>query len=289
MTSETIGFRVCNLFVPEEPAKFEVRTPRGVWEFERNADYASAKTAIEDGKCAITYLAFRECDTSGGRSAALDAAIEESLAISLGASYLTGLTVSPVQDLPMSAVQFLQYGDHYPRPRAMGTGRQMTTCVTDFIAYMEIFIPQYPALEQSEKARLLIHHWLDALAFWSLEDLTLGCATMLEIIAATAGNNSVATGNRRRIFTDRLNFAAQTFNLPPLSADFRDMRNDLVHQGRLSATKFPNKDRVDCAQAIAQALIWIDQYICAAFTLTPPNPPRFATGDFVGANAFSLD
>lgn len=289
MTKETIGCAFCNLIVPDEPNKFEIKTANGIWEFERDAKYVDAKAAISVGKCAITYLVFRKVDIGSSRSAAMDTAVDEMLAVSLGASYLIGLTAAPAKDLPMSAVKFLAYGDHYPRPRAMGEGTQMTTSLEDFVKNLEIFVSAYPSLERSEKARLLIHHWLDGVAFWSLEDLTLSTSTILEVIAATAETVSAASGNKLQYFVPRLDFAARRYGLPPLPADFRNMRNDLVHQGRLSGTKFQNKDKIDCAQAISEALAWIDMYICAAFGLKVPASPRFRTHDLVNANAFSLE
>jgi hypothetical protein len=289
MPDEYLGHRLCNLIVPEEPEVFVLPTPSGEWEFARDGNYAESKRAIQEGKCAGTYAISRSVDVSHGRAAALDVAFEELLPICLGASFLTGLTVRPFQDLMHSAVQFLQIGSHFPRERSMGQGWAMAATLVDFVADLEIFVREYPALEQSEKARLLIHHWLDALAYWSLEDLTLSATTMLEIIAATAERVAAAAGTPRTTFVTRINYAADRFGLQHLPAEFRMMRNDLVHEGHLSGTRFPNKTEIECAQAAAGALDWIDRYICAIFGLGTPRSIRFGMNAFVGINAFSLN
>ncbi len=63
------------------------------------------------------------------------------------------------------------------------------------------------------------------------------------------------------------------------------MRNDLVHQGLLSGSKFPNKDRMECGLATAEALDWIDKYIFAALAMGSVPSPRFVPEGFRGANS----
>jgi hypothetical protein len=287
MSIEEIGVRFCNLLLPGDAQHFVFTAPAGDWEFDREPDYERHKEAIRNkGACGGTYSARRLVDTSNGRSAALELALDEMLPISLGASYLAGMTVSPFQDLPFSAIKFIQYGDHYPRPRAMGDGSPMFITLDEFLDDLGPFVRAYPALEQSHNARLLIHHWLDALAFWSLEDLTLSTATILEIISATGqrlGGPNVDTFNKG------LDYAASQNGLTQLSRDFRHMRNDLVHEGHLSGSNFPNKDLIECANAAASALDWIDRYICKVFGLGAPRRTRFGRNTFINVNAFSLD
>ena len=289
MSDEYLGHRLCNLLVPEEPVTFPLRTPSGHWAFRRDKTYSTSKDDIlENGACAITYAMSTEVKVTGSRAAAIDKAFEEMLPICLGASYLTGMTVRPVQDLPGSAVMFLSVGPHFPRERPMGRGWPMAATLADFIVDLETFVRGYLAVDRSEKARLLIHHWLDALAFWSLEDLTLSAATILEIIAATAKRIGRVKGRNLRNFVQRIDYAADRFSLPHLSPDFRAMRNDLVHEGRLSGTRFLNRSDADCSEAVAETLDWIDQYLCAIFGLGRPRLKRFGRNTFRGVNAFSL-
>lgn len=189
----------------------------------------------------------------------------------------------------MSDVMFVSVGHYFPRERAMGSGWPMEVKFSDFLSDLETFIVGYIAVERSEKARLLIHHWLDALAFWSLEDLTLSATTILEIIAATAQNIASSSGQNIGNFSQRIDYAADRFSLPHLGPNFRKMRNDLVHEGHLSGSRFPNKSHTDCAEAVSEALDWTDRYLCAIFGLGNPRAKRFTKSTFLGVNAFSLD
>jgi hypothetical protein len=114
---------------------------------------------------------------------------------------------------------------------------------------------------------------------------------MLEVIAATAQREADAAGIRlaRENFPNRIAHAAARFQLPPSPADFRRMRNDLVHDGGLSRTNFPNKSRDDCARAASECLDWIDSYMHTAFGLPGPTNRRFTPDKFIGLNAFSVD
>lgn len=287
MSTRFIGFGLCNLFVPEEPAAFMLDTPVGTWKFKRLCGYEDWKDDIlQHGACGTTYHATTTVDTSGGRTAALDASFDELLPICLGASYLTGMSVGPDCGVPGSEVSFLQVGSHFPRPRGMGPGCPAACTLAQFKGDLGTFVPAYTRVEREEKARLLIHHWLDAQSFWSLEDLVLSTTTLLEIIAATAERDSP---KRLGTFAKRLAFAAKRFGLAELDPCFRKMRNDLVHEGTLSGTNFPNSDSAACAQLAASALNWIDLYMHAIFGLGAPRSERFERHAFSGVNAFSLD
>lgn len=286
MALEQLGARFCNLVPPNDPNNFDLTTSSGTWQFAQEPNYNDHKSAIENGQIGATYVVTLDIDTSTSRDSRIGAAIDEMLAISLGASYLTGMTVAPFQDLPFSVVKFLQYGDHFPRPRAMGFGWPLFDTLDQFVKELGVFVEAYQPLERSHNARLLIHHWLDSLAFWSLEDLTLSASTILEIISATAQRSGGAGVNT---FNKGLEHAASQYSLPQLSRNFRNMRNDLVHEGHLSGSNFPNKDIIACAQAAASALEWIDVYICKVFGLTLPRLTRFGPNTFVNINAFSLD
>jgi len=170
----------------------------------------------------------------------------------------------------------------------MGKGFPLVTSEAEFVRILEHFVAYYASLGSAEKIRLIAHHFLDAMAFWSLEDLVLSTTTILEIIAATAKDVAAAQGNRIDKFHQRIAYAASRFNLPPLPPNFRDMRNDLVHEGTLSGSKFSGKNADDCGKAAAEALDWIDAYLFAALNLGLRPIARFANERFSGANSFSL-
>ena len=292
MSDVYLGYTLFNLIVPEDPATFQLRTAAGHWDFKQNRKYPQWKDAILKGSsCEITYDISTEVTVTNSRAAAMAAAYKELLPICLGASYLTGMTVRPVQGHLMSEVEFFFGGDHFPRERAMVPGWPMASSQADFTADLETFVPAYLAVERSEKARLLIHHWLDTLACWSLEDLTLGTATILEIIKTTAKDISISSGSGKGkdSFARWINCAADRLRLPHLPSNFRKMRNDLVHEGRLSGSHFPNKSDADCCEVVAEALSWIDQYLHAIFGLGQPRRTRFDKNTFQGLNAFSFD
>ena len=285
-----LGHRLCNLLVPDEPDSFEVSTPSGTWNFQRYMHYSKSMEAIlSNGACAITYDISTEVTISGSRTQAIDRRHDELLPICLGVSYLTAMAVRPVQDLPASQIMIISAGDHFPRDRAMGNGFPMAITLTEFTSYLEAFVAQYPGAERTEKARLLIHHWLDALAFWSLEDLTLSTTTILEIIAATAQDHGRRSGKNLSTFNTRINYAADRFRLPYLNPAFRKMRNDLVHEGRLSGKRFPNATKDICTALVAETLNWIDQYYCAVFGFQSYRTKRFHNHAFRTVNAFSLN
>lgn len=288
--NEHLGFRLCNLIIPGEPQKLSLTTPTGTWELQQEPKYAALKNAIAEGQIAETYsISTSVVIGAAGRSAALDAAFEQLLPICLAATYLTGMSVAATRALPFSGISFVQVGPHFPRPRAVAGAALVVTDEAMFRDHAEAFVRNYPTTSRSEKSRLLVHHMLDGQACWSLEDLCLSTATLLEIIAATAEAAAAAVGLQKNKFADRIDYAAQRFGLPSVSTDFRKMRNDLVHEGTLSGTRFANKNADDCAAAAAAALQWIDQYIHAALGLGSVAVNRFPSSAYKGLNAFSLD
>ncbi len=287
--TDYLEFRLCNLIIPNDPQQLTLTTPSGTWELRQEPHFAQAKMAIQGGQIAETYTIATQVNVVGSRVAAMDAAFDELLPICLAATYLTGMSVATTRALPVSEISFLQVGPHFPRPRAVTSVGPVVTTETEFRDRVEAFVRSYPTTAQTEKSRTMVHHLLDGLACWSMEDLCLSTATLLEIIAATAKRVAAAAGTPLNFFSQRIDYAAQRFNLVPVSTDFRDMRNDLVHEGTLSGTKFPNKTDHDCAVAAAAALQWIDEYMHAALGLGPIAINRFPPSTYKGLNAFSLD
>ncbi|RRV39249.1 hypothetical protein EGJ09_25590 [Pseudomonas sp. p106] len=280
---------MCNLIIPGEPQELSLTTPSGSWVLEKEPEYATSKQKIEEGQIAETYsLSIDVTIGSAGRSATLDAAFDELVPICLAASYLTTASVAVTRSLPHSECMIMEVGPHFPRPRAMRGIDAVTITSAEFQQRVEAFVGNHSSTGLVEKDRLLVHHWLDAQACWSMEDLCLSTATLLEIIAATARSEAKAAGQDLKTFNQRIQYASTRFSLPNLSDDFRNMRNDLVHEGRLSATKFPNKVELDCSTAAAEALEWIDQYMHAALGLGPVVKNRFPANTYRGLNAFSL-
>ena len=182
----------------------------------------------------------------------------------------------------------MQPGSHWPRERAMGHGSPIARTDGDFIAYLERFVAVWGSVGQSEKALLLVHHWLDALACWSLEDLYLSATTLLQIIVATQNNlEGRLTRKDELYFYDGVAAASARANITPPSQDFKDMRDELIHDGRLIGKRFKGQDIADCARVAAEVLNWFDSYIFSVFQFGQPQP-RFTVGDFSSLNAYSI-
>lgn len=82
--------------------------------------------------------------------------------------------------------------------------------------------------------------------------------------------------------------ASARFGVAAPAADFKNMRNDLVHDGTLSGTRHPGKSAADCRAVAAGVLDWIDRYLHAALHLGPVRRPRFDPGVLAGLKVFSL-
>lgn len=278
-----IGFWIVNLLVPGEPEELEIVTPSGTWRLERAAFYGRSKEAILEGKCAHTYALENPVSMDDG-AAACDAAFEEVTPLLLGASYLTGLSVTSNSSLPGSDAQMMQIGDHWPRERSMGQGNPVVTDAQEFVAGLEAFVRAWPASAQQEKALLLVHHWLDALACWSFEDLYLSATTLLQVIAATEEH----VRGSRLTFYDGVTSASNRAGVAPLNQDFKDMRNVLIHEGRLIGGRFRGTSFHDCTQVAADVLNWFDEYLHSVLSLGQVRRRRFEANDFIGLNAYSI-
>jgi hypothetical protein len=102
----------------------------------------------------------------------------------------------------------------------------------------------WPTVSQTEKILILIHHWLDALGCWSFEDFYLSATTLLQIIAAIEER---ITGNSSLHYFPAVQSAANRVGITPLSRDFKDMRNNLIHEGKLIGGRFAGTDIEACS------------------------------------------
>jgi hypothetical protein len=215
---------------------------------------------------------------------ACDAAFDEITPILLASSYALGLSVTIKRSTPASDIMIMQPSDHWPRERAMGTGIPAVATDQELKTFIGNFVNSWATLGQSEKALLLVHHWLDALACWSFEDIYLSATTIQQIIVATE-ENRIATN---LTFLNGVTSASNTFGIAPLSDDFKNMRNDLIHDGQLSGSRFPNKTKNECAEVAADVFNWIDAYMHAALNLDPQAQNHFSKNDFMALNSYSL-
>lgn len=82
----------------------------------------------------------------------------------------------------------------------------------------------------------------------------------------------IAESDQKMDYFPGMQAASTRYGIAPLAPDYKKMRNDLVHEGRLSGTNFSNKTKQECAIVIADTLNWIDLYVCAVLCLGTPYP-----------------
>lgn len=278
-----MSFFVVNLLIPADPEGVELSVPSGRWTFERFAEYEKSKAAIKEGKCAHTY--YIENSIGLVPAASADQAFEELTPILLGASYATGLSVTIVQSTMASQVSILQRSEHWPRDRAIDMASPVINSPEEFTEIVERFVAAWPNAGRSEKALLLVHHWLDALACWSMEDLYLSATTLQQIIVATEATRQ---GKQDLPFYAGLEAAAKRMGVRVLSPAFKDMRNELIHDGQLVGRRFTGPDKQACATVVADVLNWLDEYIHAAMGLGSIRKTRFTVADLMNLNAYSI-
>jgi hypothetical protein len=78
----------------------------------------------------------------------------------------------------------------------------------------------------------------------------LSATTLLQIIATT---EETIQGKDLSYF-DAIKDASTRLGIAQLSRDFKDMRNNLVHEGKLTGGKFGGTSLKDCAMVAADVL-----------------------------------
>ncbi|WP_217513062.1 hypothetical protein [Vibrio metschnikovii] len=279
-----LEFWTVNLLLPSDSNKLTFTTPSGLWELNQAKNFLAIKQAISQGQCGHTYELDVNVSLSGNGSAACDACLDDLIPILLGSSYLSGLSVTIKHSRPYSDVSILQPSDYWPRERAMGTGQFCVVDDKDFAHKLEVIANNWGRVNSSEKVMVLLHHWLDALSCWSFEDFYLSATTLLQIIAATEKS---VTG-RHLYYFDAVVSASARVGITPLSDDFKNMRNNLIHEGRLLGGSFTGTNLDDCAQVASDLMNWFDQYIHAVFGLGAVSNPRFSKNNFNSLNSYTL-
>jgi len=112
---------------------------------------------------------------------------------------------------------------------------------------------------QQRRMRLFLSHWISGLTCFSLEDLFLSVGVQMDIVKQC---EITATGVKKNYF-EGMESASSRYGIPKLGTDYKNMRNDIVHEGRLSGSNFSGKTKGGCAAVTADALNWIDQYVWA--------------------------
>ena len=77
--------------------------------------------------------------------------------------------------------------------------------------------------------------------------------------------------------------AASRYGLTQLGHDYVKMRNDIVHEGKLSGANLGGRSKADCAAVVADAVNWLDNYVLAVLgvTVLPTGLPRWNANSLV--------
>lgn len=89
-----------------------------------------------------------------------------------------------------------------------------------------------------------------------------------------------STGNSTLNYLQGMMIASNRYSLSPLGNDYKNIRNDIVHEGVLSGSNFPRKSKSECAAVVAETMNWLDAYVFAVTGI--PNPtgsPRWRGQD----------
>jgi hypothetical protein len=101
----------------------------------------------------------------------------------------------------------------------------------------------------------------------------------------------IAATGRKLTYYDGMLSASSRYGIQPLANDYKNMRNDIVHEGVLSGSKFKNKNKEQCSEIVAASLNWIDEYVREVLGLntSPTITPRWKAKQLeAGLPALSL-
>jgi hypothetical protein len=282
-----LNMLIFNLLMPGDPHSVTLATPQGSWQFKKLPEFATNSAAIRGGSVPRPLMApiaetYSLQDMAGNDD--IDRLDEEVTPLLLAATYATGLSVTCMRATKNGSPALLKASEHWPRPRGLSGPQPVVNTLDDFVQLVEAFVQAWPNAGQAEKSLLMVHHWLDSLSCWSLEDLYLSATTLLQVIVAT----EAAKQGKKLNFFEGLSDAASRMGITALGPDFKNMRNELVHDGRLIGTRFAGPDKAACVQVVVDVMNWIDAYMHMALALGPVRKVRFGVVDLISTNAYSL-
>jgi len=73
-----------------------------------------------------------------------------------------------------------------------------------------------------------------------------------------------------------------------LNRDFKDMRNNLIHQGKLLGGRFNGTDIEACSMVAPDVMNWFDEYIHAVMNIGLVKRRRYPTHDSMSLKAYSI-
>ena len=253
----TLGFHVTDFTSTED--KFSVAGRFGTWEFEKNAWYDKILPELQKGQVGNTYSAFNSKVIPPISDADFAMAIDDLRDSCLLLSFLRATCVTPSVSTQYSFMQMLKLGDSFIPARAIRGYNDFTpsTSNSDFLN------AGLPALSGANHRwlRLLMFHWISALSSYTLEDLFLATCVQFDIVKQA---EQLISNSPSLTYAQGMNLASARLGIAPIQEPFQKMRNDLVHEGKLSGSNFSSKNKTDCANVVASCLNWLDQYVLAS-------------------------
>jgi hypothetical protein len=246
-------FTIANLITDEK--SFEIHCESGTWKFEKHNKYDQHKKAIEEGMCATTFFAYNDNINIRTSDNNFDLACDEIIDICLLLSFISSKSVVPIGTTPHSDIRFVELGDDFIRCRSiLGIPELRVTSLSSFFSNWTTEI--YPKFEL-RNLRLQLSHWLSGQTSFTLEDVYLSAGIQMDMIKQL---EIIATGNNLTYYKG-MTSASNRYSINQLSNDYKLMRNDIIHEGVLSGSKFRNKTKSDCSNVVAETLNWLDNYV----------------------------
>lgn len=306
----TLTLCVNDLLLKEE--EFQVPSRIGTWNFYRASNYAQRTEAIENGQCAITYFAYNEAVDSASlanvarnqeEDPVFDTIWDDFVNICLMLSWLTGKCVTTSGTHPCSDIQSAQLPDRVLRSRAI-SGMPSLPYNGHINDLFSIGLETITAQFADRWMPLHFAHWISGITCFTLEDLYLSLGVQMDIVKQCEINTDQAAGilDRSATYTyfKGMSQASQRYAIPPLDQNYKDMRNDLLHYGKLSCHNFIQKDtagnvipqpKAACAMVVADVLNWLDRYFAKVTQIDSciPSYDRWQVSDLKsGLPAISL-
>ncbi|MGA8833336.1 MAG: hypothetical protein WB554_17185 [Desulfomonilaceae bacterium] len=275
-----VGFGLSNLVVPENPVSFDLNMGSLTWNISPLGDYSQR---VQKLKSKPVYMATFEIsnDDSDIRNQEF---FHDLRNVCLCFSYLSGSAVTLLDSGFRSVCQLLQTGDGFPRERPLSTTPFFSESFADFQSHIATMMANFNLVCQQDHVDIIIHHWLDAMYSWSLEDFYLSGCTILELIKW----NERRKQNKPKLYLlDALESTHNRYNIDSPNREWIDMRNDLIHEGKLSVTTFANKSKQQCIEVVCEVFDWIDQYLAGILNLPQRPSSRFDSTDLRGMNSYT--
>ncbi|HSK48423.1 MAG TPA: hypothetical protein VLA05_10545 [Coriobacteriia bacterium] len=254
-----LELNVTNLVLNE--LRFDVPSRYGNWHFERLPAYPQQVDSLGAGQCANTYFAQNSGLSSASDTLDIEGGIYELLDICLVLSFVTAKCVTPSGSTPRSDLAFLSLPQHFLPPRSI-VGFRALDCPNGIETLFRNFL-SWPQSFADFSIRLFLSLWVSGLTAFTLEDIFIRTAVNMDIVK----QSEIRLLGRDFRYYPGMEAASKRFAIPPLSPDYKNMRNDLLHEGRLSGSKYANKSKTEVATTIAEVLNWIDLYISSALNL----------------------